>query len=118
MTAATIDEYLSALPEGHRGALQLLRGQIHAAAPGLVETIAYGVPGFRRGRHWFIGFGATKTACSFYTGGAPLHALEADLAGYRVAKGTINYPPDRPLPAALVARIVAIRLAEFEAAGK
>jgi uncharacterized protein YdhG (YjbR/CyaY superfamily) len=118
VNASTIDEYLAALPGPQRAALELLRSQVHAAAPGLVETIAYAVPGFRLGRHYFLGFGATKTACSFYTGGAPLQELAAELEGYRTSKGTINYPPDRPLPADLVARIVAVRLAEFRAAGK
>jgi uncharacterized protein YdhG (YjbR/CyaY superfamily) len=118
VTAATIDEYLATLTDAQRRALEVLRSQVHAAVPGLVETIAYAVPGFRLGRHWFLGFGATKTACSFYTGGAPLHELAAELVGYRTSKGTINYPPDRPLPAGLVARIVAVRLAEFRAAGK
>jgi uncharacterized protein YdhG (YjbR/CyaY superfamily) len=118
MTAATIDEYLGPLPEAQRSALEMLRSQVHAAVPGLVETIAYAVPGFRLERRWFLGFGATKSACSFYTGGAPLHELATELAGYRTSKGTINYPPDRPLPDDLVARIVAVRLAEFRAAGK
>jgi uncharacterized protein YdhG (YjbR/CyaY superfamily) len=118
MSATTIDEYLAPLTDAQRSALELLRSQVHAAVPGLVETIAYAVPGFRLERRWFLGFGATRTACSFYTGGAPLHELAAELAGYRTSKGTINYPPDRPLPADLVARIVAVRLAEFRAAGK
>jgi uncharacterized protein YdhG (YjbR/CyaY superfamily) len=113
VAVATIDDYLAALPDDQRAALELLRGQIRAAAPQAVETIAYAMPGYRLDGRYFLGFAATKRACSFYPGHAPLIELAGELADYRTQKGTINYPADRPLPADLVARIVAVRLAEF-----
>jgi uncharacterized protein YdhG (YjbR/CyaY superfamily) len=113
MTARTIDEYLADLPDGSRGALERLRAQIHAAAPDATEAISYGRPAFRLDGRYFMGFGVTRTTCSFFTGRAPLDAHAADLAGYRTWKGTINFPPDRPLPAELVAALVRARVAEF-----
>jgi uncharacterized protein YdhG (YjbR/CyaY superfamily) len=63
----------------------------------------------------FLGFGAAKEYCSFYTGRAPMEAHAAELAGYRLWKGTINFPPDRPLPTELVAKLVQARLTELRA---
>jgi uncharacterized protein YdhG (YjbR/CyaY superfamily) len=113
MPAATIDEYLAGVPDDQRAALKLLREQIHAAAPDAIEAISYGLPAFRLGGRFFAGFGAAKDHCSFYVGKAPLEAHKADLAAYRLWKGTINFQPDRPIPAELVTKLVEFRLAEY-----
>ena len=114
MAAATIDEYLAGVPDAQRRALETLREQIRQAAPQATEVIAYGMPGYRLGGRYLVGFSATKTACSFYTGRAPLIALADELASYRRWKGTVNFASDHPLPAELVARLVAVRIEEIQ----
>lgn len=113
MAAATIDEYLASVPDDQRAALERLRGQIHAAAPDASEAISYGMPAFRLDGRWFVGFGVTKEHCSFYAGRAPVEAHAAELSGYRLWKGTINFRADQPLPAELVTKLVQVRLAEY-----
>jgi uncharacterized protein YdhG (YjbR/CyaY superfamily) len=115
MPAATIDEYLDGVPDDKRAALERLRAQIRAAAPDAIETISYGMPAFKLDGRYFVGFSATKEHCSFYAGKAPTVALADELAGYRLWKGTINFKPDEPLPAELVAKLVGVRVAEFRA---
>ena len=116
MPAATIDEYLAGVPDAERAVLQRLREQIQAAAPDAVETISYGLPGFRLDGRYFVGFGVARKHCSFYTGRAPLLAYAGELADYRLWKGTINFQPDRPLPAELVTKLVRVRTAEHRGA--
>ena len=113
MRPETIDEYLAALPEEQRSALERLRAQIKAAAPDAIEGISYSMPAFKVDGRFFVGFGAAKDHLSLYAGRAPLEAFKAELAGYRLWKGTINFEPDQPLPDDLVARIVRFRLAEY-----
>jgi uncharacterized protein YdhG (YjbR/CyaY superfamily) len=112
MTAATIDEYLAGVPEDKRVALERLRAQIRAAVPEATESISYGRPTFKLNGRWFMAYGVAKDHCSFYAGAAPLEALAGELSGYRLWKGTINFTPDRPLPAELVARLIGVRIAE------
>ncbi len=114
MTAMTIDDYLACVPDDQRAALTRLRSRIRAAAPQATEAMSYGLPAFRLDGRYFAGFGATKRACSFYAGRAPVRAFADELADYRTWQGTINFMADRPLPDALVAKLVACRLAEFE----
>ncbi len=115
MPDATIDEYLAALPDDTRSALERLREQIHAAAPDATETISYARPAFRLDGRYFMGFGAAKDHCSLYVGRAPLQALADELAPHRLWKGTINFQPDQPLPAELVTKLVRLRVAEYRA---
>jgi uncharacterized protein YdhG (YjbR/CyaY superfamily) len=115
MAAATIDEYLAGVPDDRRAALERLRAQIHAAAPDATEAISYGMPAFKLDGRYLVGFGVAKAYCSFYVGRAPLEALGDELAGYRLWKGTINFQPDQPLPAALVAKLVQLRVTEYRA---
>jgi uncharacterized protein YdhG (YjbR/CyaY superfamily) len=115
MAPSSVDEYLAGLPPDKRTALERLRTQIRAALPGATETIAYGMPAYRIGGRYAVGFGATKDACSLYAGRAPLEAHAAELAPYRLWKGTINFTPDRPLPPELVAKLLAARRAEMGA---
>ncbi len=115
MSPATIDEYLAGVPEDKRVALERLRQQVRAAAPDATEAISYGMPAFKLDGRYFAGFSATKRHCSFYAGRAPVEALSGELAGYRLWKGTINFPPDRPLSPALITKLVRLRVAEFRA---
>jgi uncharacterized protein YdhG (YjbR/CyaY superfamily) len=111
--AASVDEYLTGVPDDKRAELERLRRLIKSTAPQAVETIAYAMPAYKIGGRYFLGFGATKAHCSLYVGRAPLTVLADDLVPYRLWKGTINYKADAPLPADLVTRIVEARLVEF-----
>jgi uncharacterized protein YdhG (YjbR/CyaY superfamily) len=112
----TIDEFLAAVPEAARAALEKLRQAIRAAAPNATESINYGVPAFKYNGHPLVSFGAAKNHCSFYVQSpAVMRAHAAQLKGYDVATGTVHFPADKPLPAALVKKLVKARIAENEA---
>lgn len=106
------DEYLAALPADQRQALQALRTMIRAAAPQAEETISYGICAFREGV-MLVGYGATAKHCAFFLMSnqtTTTHA--ADLKGYDLSTGTIRFQPDRPLPMALVQKLVRTRQGE------
>ncbi len=112
MGAKTIDEYLDGVAPEQRAALEALRQQIGAAAPGAEECISYGQPAFRKGRV-VCGFGATKKHCALYLfSDSTLDAFVEDLDGFSVSKGTVRFQPASPIPASLVKKIVKKRLAE------
>jgi len=108
--ATTIDEYLAPLPADKRAALQWLRRQIKAAAPGAEECISYGIPGFRLDGKLLVHFGAAARHCAFYAG-TVIEDYKRELAAYDTSKGTIRFPPDDPLPAALVRKLVTAQIA-------
>jgi uncharacterized protein YdhG (YjbR/CyaY superfamily) len=111
----TIEEYLSGLEEPQRVALERLRRTIRSAAPRAEECISYGMPAFREKR-MLVAFGATTRHCAFYLmSGTTVEAHRKDLEGFDTSKGTIRFAPDRPLPTALVQKLVKARLAENEA---
>ncbi len=111
MKAKTIDEYLAALTEDKRAALEKLRKIIKAAAPKAEECISYQLPAFRLNGRMLVWFGATAKHCAFYPG-AVVEAHKDDLKDYDISKGTIRFQPDHPLPAALVRKLVKARIAE------
>jgi uncharacterized protein YdhG (YjbR/CyaY superfamily) len=105
----TVDAYLAALPPDQRGALQKLRAQIKAAAPGAVEYIGYGLAGFKFEGRPLLYFGAATHHCALY--GALNAARLADkLEGFKQSKGTVRFTPDRPIPAAVVKALVKARI--------
>jgi len=115
MTVNTIDDYLANLVPEQQSALDKLRKQIRAAAPGAEECISYGLPAFRKGR-MVCGFGAAKKHCALYMfSDSTLNAFSNDLSGYKVSKGAVRFQPDNPLPESLVKRLVGARLAECAA---
>ena len=111
--ARNIDEYLRPLSNEKRTALQKLRKDIRAAAPGAEEVISYGIPAFRLGGRLLVGFGAAAKHCAFYPGSHPIEAHRKELAAYDTSKGTIRFPPTRSLPATLVRKLVKTRIAEY-----
>jgi uncharacterized protein YdhG (YjbR/CyaY superfamily) len=111
--AAEIDAYLASLPAPARAGLQKLRRAIAAAAPDAEEGISYGIPAFRLAGHPLVWFAAFARHSSFFPGAAAIREHAADLRGYHTSKGTVQFPPDRPPPARLVARLVKTRMAEL-----
>lgn len=111
----TVDEYLAGVDESQRGALERLRRQIRAAAPGAEEYVTYQLPAFR----WngpLVAFGAAARHCAFYPMSGRLVAQFArELAGFETSKGTIRFQPAKPIPAALIRRMVKARMAENRA---
>lgn len=109
----TIDEYLAALNTTQRAALQKLRKAIKSAAPAVEECISYQIPGFRLGGKVIVWFGAAANHCAFYPGAFPIQAHKEELDAYDTEKGTIRFQPDKPLPVALVRKLVKTRIAEL-----
>lgn len=113
--ARTIDEYLAPLSREKRAALEKLRRDIRAAAPGATECISYEIPAFRLDGRMLVAFGAATKHCAFYPGSHPIEALEDELEDYDTSKGTIRFPADRPLSATLVRKLVKARIAQYAA---
>jgi uncharacterized protein YdhG (YjbR/CyaY superfamily) len=110
----TIDEYLAALSDDKRAALEKLRKTIRAAAPKAEECISYSLPAFRQ-NGMLVGFGATANHCAFYLmSSSTVDAYKDELKGYDTSKGTIRFQANIPLPAALVRKLVKARIAENE----
>jgi uncharacterized protein YdhG (YjbR/CyaY superfamily) len=109
----TIDDYLAGVSADQRIALEKLRKTIRAVAPKIEECISYGIPAFRLNGRSLVFFGAWANHCSFYPGNSrTLKKCRSDLKGFRITKGTIRFLPDKPLPTALVKKLVKARIAE------
>lgn len=111
--ARTIDEYLATLSDGQRAALEKLRQTIKAAAPKAEECISYQLPAFRLNGKMLVAFGARANHCAFYPmSDSTVEAYKDELKGYDTSKGTIRFQADKPLPVALVRKLVKARIAE------
>lgn len=113
--AATVDDYLAAVPDEARGALQELRATIRAAAPEADEGISYRVPTYRY-HGPLVHFAAFKNHCSFIVASASVvKRFSSELEGYEISGTTIQFSVQNPLPPELVDRIVRARMKENEA---
>ena len=110
--AKDVEHWLSRLDAKQRAALEKLRAQIRAAAPGAEELISYGQPTFKLHGH-LVAFGAFKNHLSFFPMNSVVIARYADdLDSYETSKGTIQFSPEKPIPAAIVKKIVKERIAQ------
>ncbi len=114
----TVEDYLAALPEVPRAALEKLRKTIKAAAPEAIETISYQMPTYKLHGRFLVSFAAFKNHCSLFSASAKV--LEAHREGepYFSGKGTLRFSTDKPIPAALVKKIVKTRIEENAALGR
>ena len=109
----SVEDYLAALPEASRAALEKLRKTIKAAAPDATETISYQMPTFTDHGRSLVSYAAFKDHCSLFPASqAVKDALGDELKPYVTGKATIRFHPDKPLPDALVKRIVKARIEE------
>lgn len=110
----TVEEYLEGIPEPARCTLEKVRSAIRSMVPPeAIEIISYGIPAFKH-RKILVWYAAFSKHCSLFPGSSVIEAFKKDLKGYVISKGTIQFPVDQPLPAALVRRMVKARLAANE----
>ena len=107
----THDDYLARVSSDKRAALQKLRRTIKAAAPKAEECISYQVPAFRLNGKFLVAYAAAANHCAFYPGSV-LTDLKRELRNYSTSKGTLRFPADKPLPAALVRKLMTLRMAQ------
>ena len=110
-TANSIDGYIAGFPPETQAVLQELRALIRASAPDATETISYAIPTFDLNGH-LVHFAAYKHHLGFYPTPSGIEAFRQELAPYKSAKGSVQFPLDQPLPADLIRRIVDFRVTE------
>ena len=113
----TVDEYLAELPDDRRAVVEELRRTINAAAPEATETIAYQMPALRsHGGQFLVSYASFKAHYSLFPASDEVvKALGADIRPYLAGEGTIRFPASRPIPMALVTRVVKVRAKEVGA---
>ena len=123
-TPQTVEQYLATVPEPARCTLNKVRARIkettiRAVAPAeTTEVISYGIPAFKidtpRYKGILMWYAAFSDHCSLFPTASVIKAFKEELKDYHTTKGTIHFPVDKPLPAALLKKMVKARLAEME----
>lgn len=108
---ANIDAYIALQPDAVRPLLQQFREAIRKGAPEAQETISYQMPAFKF-HGMLVYFAAWKNHIGFYPVSSGVSAFKDQLEPYKIAKGTIQFPLDKPLPLALITKIVQFRVKE------
>jgi uncharacterized protein YdhG (YjbR/CyaY superfamily) len=105
----TIDEYIADFPEDVQAKLLQVRATIKKAAPNAEEAIKYGIPTFVLNGN-LVHFGGFKNHIGFYPAPNGIEAFKKELSRYAGAKGSVQFPLDKPLPLTLITKIVKFRV--------
>jgi uncharacterized protein YdhG (YjbR/CyaY superfamily) len=115
----SVDEYIAAQPEAVRPKLEQVRAVIRKAVPAALEGIGYGIPGYKLHGKPMLYFGGFKDHYSlFAASGTFFAALEDELRGYDLRKGTVHFPLTKPVPVKLISRIAKLRASGIDATAK
>ncbi len=110
-----VDEYLAGVPEPARSTLIKVRAAIRSAMPAeATETISYQMPAFKYKGRPLLWFAAFSNHCSLFPTASVIEAIKNELKGFSISKGTIQFPLDKPLSAALLKKMVKLRIAQNE----
>jgi uncharacterized protein YdhG (YjbR/CyaY superfamily) len=110
----TVDEYLEGVPEPARTTLNKVRAVIRSVAPPeATEGISYGMPTFKY-KGMLASFAAFSDHCSLFPGAGPTIEFKNELKNFQTSKGTVRFAPNKPLPTALLKRLLKARTAENE----
>jgi uncharacterized protein YdhG (YjbR/CyaY superfamily) len=107
----TITDYIVAAPKEVRKKLREMRACIRASAPGAKESLKWGMPAFSY-RRILVTFAAFRHHIGFYPTPSAVRAFKKDLSRFATAKGSIQFPLDKPLPLPLIGKITAFRVRE------
>jgi uncharacterized protein YdhG (YjbR/CyaY superfamily) len=107
----TITDYIDAAPKEVRKKLREMRACIRTSAPGAKESLKWGMPAFSY-RRILVTFAAFRLHIGFYPTPSAVRAFKKDLSKFATAKGSIQFPLDKPLPLPLIRKITAFRVRE------
>lgn len=110
-TAGNIDEYIAGYPENVQVILKKIRDTIHEAAPDAEESINYGIPTFKLKGN-LVHFAAYQKHVGFYPAPSGIEKFQQELAGYKQAKGSVQFPLNQEIPYDLIRKIVEFRVEE------
>src|SRR6202040_4453167 len=105
----SIPEYINAAPKEARKKLREMHACIRAAAPGAEESLKWGMPAFSY-RRILVTFAAFKHHIGFYPTPSAVRAFAKDLSKFATARGSVQFPLEKPLPLALIRKITAFRV--------
>lgn len=111
-TPQTIDEYISGFPVNIQDKLIKLKTTVKKAAPEAEEKISYGMPAFTFGGMMLLYFAAHKNHIGLYPYTTAIQAFKEELLPFKTAKGSIQFPHEKPLPLNLISQIVSFRVEE------
>jgi uncharacterized protein YdhG (YjbR/CyaY superfamily) len=107
----SIDEYIATFPKETQKILEKIRATIKASAPDAEEKISYQMPTyFLKGN--LVHFAAYKKHIGFYPTPSGIQAFKNELSPYKGAKGSVQFPIDKPMPLELISKIVKLRVTE------
>jgi uncharacterized protein YdhG (YjbR/CyaY superfamily) len=107
----TIDEYIAGLLPDIQQIVAEIRATVKKSAPDATETISYGMPAFKQ-NGILVYFAAFKQHIGFYPTPSGTEEFKAELAKYKSGKGSVQFPLDKPMPLALIAKMVKFRVKE------
>lgn len=110
-TATNISEYVALYPPGVQALLEKIRATIRKAAPQAIERISYQIPTFSQCGN-LVHFAAYEHHIGFYPGASAVKHFKKEIAAYDSAKGSVQFPLNRPVPFGLITRVVKFRLKE------
>ena len=109
----TVDQYIAAFPADVKKRMQQLRKTIKAAAPKAEEVISYQMPGYKY-LGMLVYFAAYKNHIGFYPGAGGVLECYKKLSSFKSAKGSVQFPHDRPIPYDIISKIVKFRVKQNE----
>jgi uncharacterized protein YdhG (YjbR/CyaY superfamily) len=110
----TVDQYIASAPEHTQEILRTIRKQVQKQVPDAVESISYEMPAFKLNGKPLIYFAGWQEHIGIYPTPSGVSALDAELAPYKHAKGSVNFPLDKPIPYDLIEKMVLVRKEEIE----
>ena len=108
----TVDEYIKSYPKDMQTILESLRATIKKVTPEAVESMSYGMPGYKLNNKPLVYFGGFKKHIGFFPTPNGIKTFEKELSKYKTSKGTAQFPLDQPLPMNLITQIIKYRVSE------
>ena len=108
----TVEEYIAGFPKPAQEKLEKMKSIIKKVAPNAEEAISYGMPGYKL-NGILVYFAGYEKHIGFYPMPSTLLAFKDKIAGYKNAKGSVQFPLDKPLPVTLITQMVKFRVANL-----
>ncbi len=107
-----IDEYIADFPKETQIVLENIRNAIKKLVPESEKTISYSMPAFKLNNKDLVYFAGYKNHIGFYATPTGYTEFKKELSNYKQGKGSVQFPPDKPIPYELIKRIVKFRVVE------